>query len=59
MLADDVIGDMTVLGYRNLDLTAHIHDLNRRDIAISAFFEHGKAFFGSLSIAVVCRCAFH
>ena len=59
MPADDVIGDMAVLGYRNLDLAAHVHDLDRSDVVVSTFLEHGKAFFGSLSIAVVCRCAFH
>ena len=58
MFADDVIGDMTVLGYRNFDFTAHVHDLDRRDIRVSTFLEHGKAFLRRFAIAIVCGRTF-
>ena len=58
MLADDVVGDVAVLGYRNFDFTAHVHDLNRCDIRVSTFLEHGKAFLRRSAIAIVCGRTF-
>ena len=59
MLADDVVGDVAVLGHRDLDFAAHVHDLDWRKIGVSVLFERGKAFFGGFTIAVVCGRAFH
>ena len=56
---DDVVRDMLVFRDRNLNFTAHIHDLDRGDVAVATLLEHIEAFLRGFAVAVVCGGAFH